>query len=188
MKGKSWSANLFFVQTQKYRPKHICQQTCSEILLDCRTFFGHFQIFSTRKWSGNINQHSVLSRNFTSERKRREDKGARGCMGDCRKADISTYNPLRPRSHRVGGQKQYIFTPLRNKIHFHAKSFQPWPPWKPSDTCGENSEFQNNTATQLISPETASHTRSFFSISGYFFMLSVNGSRIEVKEIFAVVN
>ena len=127
MKGKSWSANLFFVQTppftQKYRPKHICQQTCSEILLDCRTLFGHFQIFSTRKWSGNINQHSVLSRNFTSERKRREDKGARGCMGDCRKADISTYNPLRPRSHRVGGQKQYIFTPLWNKIHFHAKSF-----------------------------------------------------------------
>ena len=36
---------------------------------------------------------------------------------------------------RVGGQKQYIFSPLGNKIYFHAKlfhCFSPWPPWKPS--------------------------------------------------------
>ena len=37
----------------------------------------------------------------------------------------------------VGGQKQYIFSPLGNKIYFHAKLFHcftppTWPPWKPS--------------------------------------------------------
>ena len=37
----------------------------------------------------------------------------------------------------VGGKKQYIFSPLGNKIYFHAKLFNcfsppTWPPWKPS--------------------------------------------------------
>ena len=37
----------------------------------------------------------------------------------------------------VGGQKQYIFSPLGNKIYFHAKLFHcfsppTWPPWKDS--------------------------------------------------------
>ena len=37
----------------------------------------------------------------------------------------------------VGGQKQYIFSALGNKIYFHVKLFHwfspsTWPPWKPS--------------------------------------------------------
>ena len=40
-------------------------------------------------------------------------------------------------SRHVGGQKQYIFSCLGNKIYFYAKLFHcfgppTWPPWKPS--------------------------------------------------------
>ena len=79
-----------------------------------------------------------LSRSRTSVRRRRlwERENLKDVIAAKRFLRFRLEHFMRRHCCHVGGQKQYIFSPLGNKIYFHAKLFHcfsplpRWPPWK----------------------------------------------------------